>query len=300
MSRKKKIALFAGIPVVLAASAFALMSRGGKSDLIEVADLAGRGAQDRPDGRRHRPDPAGHPGQDQRRRHRQDHPPGGQGGRVGREGAVPARARPGALPRRGRERRGQRALVRGQRRASSARTSTRPRRTSRASKELHGKSLESQSTLDAAASAVRGRQGPPALRAGPGRAGPGRAQAGARRPVEDDDLRADGRHRQRSSTRRGRDRARLAVPGGRDPRDRRPRRHGGPGRRRRERHRPARARRRGDDRGRRAARARRFKGDGHRDREQRQDRRPGHDRPEDRVRGQDRDPRSAGSRCARA
>ncbi len=36
MSRKKKIALFAGIPVVLAASAFALMSRGGKSDLIEV------------------------------------------------------------------------------------------------------------------------------------------------------------------------------------------------------------------------------------------------------------------------
>ena len=36
MSRKRKIALFAGIPVVLAASAFALMSRGGKSDLIEV------------------------------------------------------------------------------------------------------------------------------------------------------------------------------------------------------------------------------------------------------------------------
>lgn len=36
MSRKKKIALFAGIPVVLAASAFALMSRGGKTDLIEV------------------------------------------------------------------------------------------------------------------------------------------------------------------------------------------------------------------------------------------------------------------------
>lgn len=36
MSRKRKIALFAGIPIVLAASAFALMSRGGKSDLIEV------------------------------------------------------------------------------------------------------------------------------------------------------------------------------------------------------------------------------------------------------------------------
>ena len=39
MSRKKKIALFAGIPVVLAASAFALMSRGGKSDLIEVETM---------------------------------------------------------------------------------------------------------------------------------------------------------------------------------------------------------------------------------------------------------------------
>lgn len=36
MSRKRKIALFAGIPIVLAASAFALISRGGKSDLIEV------------------------------------------------------------------------------------------------------------------------------------------------------------------------------------------------------------------------------------------------------------------------
>lgn len=36
MSRKKKIAFFTGIPIVLAASAFALMSRGGKSDLIEV------------------------------------------------------------------------------------------------------------------------------------------------------------------------------------------------------------------------------------------------------------------------
>ena len=36
MSRKKKIALFAGVPVILAASAFALMSRSGKSELIEV------------------------------------------------------------------------------------------------------------------------------------------------------------------------------------------------------------------------------------------------------------------------
>ena len=40
MSRKKKIALFAGIPVILAASAFALMSRNGKSDLIEVETAA--------------------------------------------------------------------------------------------------------------------------------------------------------------------------------------------------------------------------------------------------------------------
>ncbi len=40
MSRKRKIALFAGVPVVLAASAFALMSRTGKSDQIEVQTAA--------------------------------------------------------------------------------------------------------------------------------------------------------------------------------------------------------------------------------------------------------------------
>ena len=40
MSRRKKIAFFGVIPVVLAASAFALMSRTGKSDLIEVETAA--------------------------------------------------------------------------------------------------------------------------------------------------------------------------------------------------------------------------------------------------------------------
>ncbi len=276
MSRKKKIALFAGIPVVLAASAFALMSRGGKSDLIEVqtspveaqkivqtvvatgriqpvtqinisADVSAkitRLAVKEGDWVETRP--------------------------------VPARARPRALSRRGRERRGQPALVGG-------RCGRRPRepRQGREGPRAHSRPARQEPRVGVQPRrrgvGRRGRQGPPALRAGPRLADPRGAQAGAGRAVEDDDLRPDGRHRVEAQQGDRRDRARLAVPGGHHPRARQPRRHGGAGRRRRERHRPARARRRGDDRGRRAARGE-LQGDGHRHRQQRQDRRSGHDR----------------------
>ena len=300
MSRKKKIALFAGIPVVLAASAFALLSRSGKSDLIEVETAAVEArkiVQTVTATGRIQPMTQVNISADVSAKITRL---GVKEGDWVEKGPVPARARPRALPRRGRERRGQPAVVGGRRRR-------RPRE--------HG----------------QGREGPRA------HAGPPRARASSRGPistlrprpyeVEKARLRSalDQVEQVRAALKQARDdlskttiyapmagtvveaqqggrrdRPRLAVPGGRHPGARQPRRHGGPGRRRRERHRL----------GSRSATRRRsrstrcpdvtFEGDGHRDRQQRARSPAGHHGPEDRVRGQDRDPRSRQPSCVPA
>ena len=278
MSRKRKIALFAGVPIVLAASAFAFMSRGGKSDLIEVETMpveARRIVQTVVATGRIQPVT-----------------------QINISADVSAKITRLAVKEGDWVESGQFLLELDRERylaeVESAEANLRSSEVGRGGRllehldkavkdlarvqALHGKSLESASNLDAAALGRGGRQGPPALRAGPRLAN--RAALSSRRDaLSKTTIYAPSRHRLEAQQGVGE----IAL-GSRSQEDTilepatwpASKRCVG---RRRERHRPARAQRRGDDRSRCSPR-RHVQGQGHRHREQRQDRRPGDDRPQ--------------------
>ena len=253
---KRKYVWIGAAIVVVAGIAAGAAVRGARREAAGGPDRQGRPAEDRPEGQRHREDPAQDPGQDQRRREREDHTAGRGRGAVGREGDLPRRARPRALHRRGRERRGECPLRRGATPTLVQQNMDRTEKEFKRSQELMaGRAWSPQSTFETKESAYPGRGR--ALQVAPRTrwSRPKAALKQARDDLSKTTIYAPmAGHHQRPEQGTGRDRPRLAVPEGRDPGHRRPLGDGSAGQRRRERHRLHRARPGGRDRGRRAAR----------------------------------------------